>query len=135
MIEDLLPIRLLIVAAKFLKCFFDRIGLSSIVAYTAAGTLLGLVAGVFEPTSKLQVFPGIGVFILIFLVGLDEIDIPGFVAIIRGRFFCATIPGAVAGIVSPTWLTPVPSSSIFRARYSRQTTDAHPAGLLNGAAS
>ena len=113
MIEDLLPIGLLIVVAKLLECFFDRIGLSSIVAYTAAGTLLGLVAGVFEPTSRLQVFPGIGVFILIVLAGLDEIDIPGFVSTLRGRFFCATIPGAVAGIVSPTWLTSVPSNSSF----------------------
>ncbi len=65
----------------------DRIGLSSIVAYTAAGILLGPVAGIVEPTNKLQVFLGIGVFILFFLVGLDKIDIPGFVATLRGRFF------------------------------------------------
>ncbi len=91
MIENLLPIGLLIVVAKLLECLLDRIGLSSIVAYTAAGILLGPVAGIIEPTSKLQVFLGIGVFILFFLVGLDEIDIPGFVATIRGRFFCAAI--------------------------------------------
>lgn len=91
MIEDLLPIGLLIVVAKLLECLVDRIGLSSIVAYTAAGILLGPVAGIVEPTSKLQVFLGIGVFILFFLVGLDEIDIPGFVATIRGRFFYAAI--------------------------------------------
>lgn len=135
MIEDLLPIGLLIVVAKFLKRLLDRIGLSSSVAYAAAGTLLALVAGVFEPTSILQVFPGIGVFILFFLVGLDEIDIPGFAATIRGRFFCATFQGAVAVIVSPARLTSVPSISIFRDRYSRPTTDPHPAVLLNGAAS
>lgn len=87
MIEDLLPIGLLIVVARLFECLLDRIGLSSIVAYTAPGILLGPVAGIVEPTSKLQVFPGIGVFILFFLVGLDEIDIPGFVATIRGRFF------------------------------------------------
>jgi Kef-type K+ transport system membrane component KefB len=63
MIEDLLPIGLLIVVAKLLECLLDRIGLSSIVAYTAAGII----------------------------VGLDEIDIPGFVATIRGRFICASV--------------------------------------------
>ena len=134
MIEDLLPIGLLIVVARLLECLLDRIGLSSIVAYTAAGILLVPVAGIVEPTSKLQVFLVIGVFILFFLVGLDEIDIPGLAATIRGRFFCATILGAVAGIVSPAWLTSVPSNSFF-GRPSRQTTDPHPAGHLNGAAS
>ena len=54
MIEDLLPIGLLIVVAKLLECLLDRIGLSSIVACTAAGILLGSVAGIVEPTSKLQ---------------------------------------------------------------------------------
>ncbi len=87
MIEDLLPIGLLIVVAKLLECPLDRIGLSSIVAYTAAGILLVPVAVIIEPTSKLQIFPVIGVFILLFLAGLDEIDIPGFVATVRGRFF------------------------------------------------
>lgn len=135
MIEDLLPIGLLIVVAKLLECLLDQIGLSSIVAYTAAGILLVPVAGIVEPTSKLQVFLVIGVFILFFLVGLDEIDIPGFVATLRGRFFLCHYPGAVAGIVSPAWLASAPSSSFFRDRYSRQTTDPHPAGLLNRAAS
>ena len=112
MIEDLLPIGLLIVVAKLPECLLDRIGTSSILACAAAGTLFGPVTGIFEPTSKLQFFLGIGVFILFFLVGVDEIDIPGFVATIRGRFFCATILGAAVGIVSPAWLTSVPTNSL-----------------------
>lgn len=105
MIEDLLPIGLLIVVAKLLECLLDRIGLSSIVAYTAAGILLGPVAGIVEPTSKLQVFLGIGVFILFFLVGLDEIDIPGFVSTIRGRFFYAAILSVVISMVAALVVT------------------------------
>ena len=105
MIEDLLPIGLLIVVAKLLECLLDRIGLSAIVAYTAAGILLGPVAGIVEPTSKLQVFLGVGVFILFFLVGLDEIDIPGFVATIRGRFFSAAILSVVISMVAAMVVT------------------------------
>ena len=113
MIEDLLPIGLLIVVARLLECLLDRIGLISIVAYTAAAILLVPVAGIVEPTSKLQVFLGIGVFILFFLADLDEIDFPGVAATIRGRFFYVTFLGAVTGIASPAWLTSVPSNSFF----------------------
>lgn len=105
MIEDLLPIGLLIVVAKLLECLLDRVGLSSIVAYTAAGLILGPIAGIVEPSSKLQIFLGIGVFILFFLVGLDEIDIPGFVATIRGRFFCAAIVSVVISMVAAMVVT------------------------------
>ena len=87
MIEDLLPIGLLIDVARHHECLLDRIGLSLIAACTEAGTILSPIAGIVGPTGKLQLFPGIGVFILFFLVGLDEIDIPGFAASIRGRFF------------------------------------------------
>ncbi len=114
MIEDLLPIGLLIVVAKLLECLLDRIGLSSIVAYTAAGILLGPVAGIVEPTSKLQVFLGIGVFILFFLVGLDEIDIPGFVATIRGRFFYAAILSVVISMVAAMVVT----SDLFGVKFA-----------------
>ena len=114
MIEDLLPIGLLIVVAKLLECLLDRIGMSSIVAYTAAGILLGPVAGIVEPTSKLQVFLGIGVFILFFLVGLDEIDIPGFVATIRGRFFCA----AILSVVISMFAAMVVTSDLFKVNFA-----------------
>ena len=85
--EDLLPIGLLIVVAKLLERLLDRVGMSSIVACTAAGILFVPIAGIVEPSGKLQIFLGIGVFILFFLVGFDEIDIPRFAATIRGRFF------------------------------------------------
>ncbi len=97
--------------------------MSSIAAYTAAGILLGPVAGIVVPTSKLQVFLGIGVFILFFLVGLDEIDIPGFVSTIRGRFFYAATLSVVISMVAAMIVTSdlfgvdLPWSSISRMRW------------------
>lgn len=89
MIDALLPLGLLIVVGKIFEGIFKRFGLNSIVAYTITGTLLGPVLNIIELTSELQTFLGIGIFVFFFLVGLDEIDIPSFVATIRGRFFLA----------------------------------------------
>ena len=90
MIDDaLLSIGLLMVAAKLLEGIFRRFRINSIVAYTIAGIVLGPVAGVVEPTAELHLVLSIGVFIFFFLIGLDEIDITSFVAVLRGRFFVA----------------------------------------------
>ena len=88
---------LLIVVAKLAEGILHRIGLISIVAYTMAGVLLGPVAGVVKPTSEIQLFLSIGVFVLFFLIGLDEIDLPGFMATIRGRYFVA---GSLSVVIS-----------------------------------
>ncbi len=90
MIETLLPIGMLVVVAKLAEGIFGRLGLSSIVAFTVTGIVLGPVSGLIEPGPGLHVFLGVGVFILFFLVGIDEIDIQGFVSTIRGRFFLAS---------------------------------------------
>ena len=95
--EALLHIGLLVVVAKLAEGLLRRIGLISIVAYTLAGVLLGPVAGIVEPTSEIELFLGIGVFVLFFLIGLEEIDLPGFMATIRGRFFIA---GALSVVIS-----------------------------------
>ena len=87
MIETLLPIGMLVVVAKLAEGIFGRLGLSSIVAFTITGIVLGPVTGLIEPGPSLHVFLGVGVFFLFFLVGIDEIDIQGFVSTIRGRFF------------------------------------------------
>ena len=87
--DVILSLGLLIVVAKLLEGVLRRFRLSSILAYTAAGVALGPVAGLIEPTEELQVLLGIGIFLFFFLIGLDEIDISGFIATIRGRFFVA----------------------------------------------
>ncbi len=87
--DVIFSVGLLIVVAKLLEGVLRRFRLSSIVAYTVAGIALGPVAGLIEPTQELQVLLGIGIFLFFFLIGLDEIDISGFIATIRGRFFVA----------------------------------------------
>ena len=100
-IDALLHIGLIIVVAKLIEGVLSRVGLSSIVAYTVAGILLGPVAGVVEPTGEIQLFLSVGVFVLFFLIGLDEIDLSGLIATIRGRYFvAATVAVAVSILVS-----------------------------------
>ena len=90
MIDDsLLSIGLLMLVAKLLEGIFRRARINSIVAYTIAGIILGPLTGLVQPTVELQFVLSIGVFIFFFLIGLDEIDIASFVAVIRGRFFVA----------------------------------------------
>ena len=103
--EALLYIGLLVVVAKLAEGILRRIGLISIVAYTLAGVLLGPVAGIVEPTSEIQLFLSIGVFVLFFLIGLDEIDIPGFMATIRGRYFVAGSLSVVISVLTSLLVT------------------------------
>ena len=83
--ETLLAVGLLIVGAKLAEGITQRLRLNSIVAYTATGVLLGPVAGVIELTPELHVLLRIGLFLLFFLVGLDEIDVAGVIETVRGR--------------------------------------------------
>ena len=99
MIDALLPLGLLIVVGKLFEGIFKRFGLNSIVAYTITGTLLGPITNIIELTSELQTFLGIGIFVFFFLVGLDEIDIPSFVATLRGRFFVAAIVSVLISLL------------------------------------
>ena len=91
LLDVLLPIGLLIVVAKLMEGALNRFGLSSIIAYTLAGVVLGPATGIVEPTHDLELFLELGIFVLFFIVGLDEIDVPGFVATMRGRYFAAAI--------------------------------------------
>ena len=99
--QALLFIGLLIVLAKLSEGVLSRVGLSSIVAYTLAGIILGPVTGVIdvEETEHIDIFLKIGVFIFFFLIGLDEIDIPGFMSTIRGRYFMAATVAVVISIL------------------------------------
>ncbi|MYD72141.1 MAG: CBS domain-containing protein [Acidobacteria bacterium] len=100
-IDALLRVGLLVVAAKLSEGVLGRIGLSAIVAYTLAGVLLGPATGIVEPTDDLQVFLSVGVSVFFFLIGLDELDLPGFKATIRGPYFvAATVSVAISVLVS-----------------------------------
>lgn len=103
LIDLLVPLGLLVVVAKLLEGAAGRLGLSSIAAYAATGVLLGPVTGWVVPTDELGLFLGLGIFVLFFIIGIDEIDVRGFVSTIRGRYFAAAmISVAVSMAVSLT---------------------------------
>ncbi len=105
LIDVLLPIGLLIVVAKLMEGVLNRFGLSSIIAYTLAGAVLGPATGIVEPTRDLKLFLELGIFVLFFIVGLDEIDVPGFVATMRGRYFAAAIISVVISLLAALTVT------------------------------
>ncbi len=86
-----LSVGLLIVTAKLLEGIFRRFKLNAIFAYAIAGLVLGPVGGLVEDSSELDLILGLGIFIFFFLIGLEELDIRGFVAAIRGRLFLASV--------------------------------------------
>ena len=88
--EALFSLGLLIMFAKLLEGIFKRFGLSAIIAYATSGVVLGPVTGLVEPGAEVDTVLGIGIFIFFFLIGLDELDVRGFVAAIRGRLFLAS---------------------------------------------
>ena len=103
--QDLLSIGLLIVVAKLAEGVLGRIGISSLVAYAAAGILLGPVTGLVSVNGNILIFLEIGIFVFFFLVGLDEIDIPGLVATVRGRHFVATAVSVIISILASLIVT------------------------------
>lgn len=105
MVDAVLSIGLLLVVAKIAEGVFARLGLNSIIAYTATGVLLGPVAGIVEPTEESALFLGVGVFVFFFLIGLDEVDISGFVATIRGRFFLAATVSVIVPLAASLGVT------------------------------
>ena len=103
--EALLHIGLLIVVAKLTEAVLHRLGLVSIIGYTLAGVLLGPVAGIVEPTRDIQLFLSVGVFVLFFLIGIDELDLPGFMATVGGRYFMVGVISVVIPILASLIVT------------------------------
>ena len=101
----LLNLGLLIVLAKLSEGLLRYIGLNSIVAYIAAGALLGPMTGIVESTEDIQIFLNIGVFMLFFVIGLNEIDLTGFMATIRGRYFLAATLSVVISVLASLLVT------------------------------
>ncbi len=89
--DALFAIGLLLVVAKLLEGIFRRFGLNSIVAYAATGVILGPITGVVEAGPEIEIVLGIGIFMFFFVIGLDELDIWGFISAVRGRLFVASV--------------------------------------------
>ena len=103
--DALFAIGLLLMAAKLLEGLFKRIGISSIFAYGMAGVLLGPATGLVEPNRDIQLLLNIGIFVFFFLVGLDELDISGFISAIRGRLFVAATLSVAISMVGSMLVT------------------------------
>ena len=103
--DALFAIGLLLMVAKLLEGLFKRIGISSIFAYGMAGVLLGPATGLVEPNRDIQLLLNIGIFVFFFLVGLDELDISGFVSAIRGRLFVAATLSVAISMVGSMLVT------------------------------
>lgn len=97
--DALLSIGLLIVAAKLLEGLFRRFGLNAIVAYATAGIIMGPATGLVEPSPGLEIMLGIGIFLLFFLIGLEELDIKGFLAAARGRNLIAAVLSVIISLL------------------------------------
>ena len=89
--EALFSIGLLIVFAKLFEGIFKRFGLNAIIAYAVAGVILGPITGLVEAGSNVDIILNIGIFLFFFLIGLEELDITGFLSAIRGRLFLAAV--------------------------------------------
>ena len=99
--ETLFSIGILIIGAKLLEGIFKRFGLNSIIAYAVAGVILGPVTGLIETGTETDIILGIGIFVFFFLIGLEELDIKGFISAIRGRLFlAATLSVIISMLVS-----------------------------------
>ena len=89
--EALFSIGLLIVFAKLFEGIFKRFGLNAIIAYAVAGVILGPITRLVEAGSNVDIILNIGIFLFFFLIGLEELDITGFLSAIRGRLFLAAV--------------------------------------------
>ncbi len=103
--DALFAIGLLLVMAKLLEGIFKRFGISSIFAYAITGVILGPVTGLIDAENDFQIILNIGIFIFFFLVGLDELDISGFLRAIRGRLFIAAVLSVAISIAASLAVT------------------------------
>ena len=103
--DALFAIGLLLVMAKLLEGLFKRFGISSIFAYAITGVILGPVTGLIDPENDFQILLNIGIFIFFFLVGLDELDISGFLRAIKGRLFIAAVLSVAISMVASLAVT------------------------------
>lgn len=99
--EALFAVGVLIVTAKLLEGVFKRVGLNAIFAYAIAGVVLGPMTGLVHTGREIDLILSIGIFMFFFLIGLEELDIAGFLAAIRGRiFFTAVLAVTLSMLVS-----------------------------------
>lgn len=106
MVLVILYLAVLVLSAKIFEEIMVKIKQPPILGNVLAGIIVGPALFNFvQPTDEIEVFVSIGVFFLFFLIGLEEIDLPGLVSILRKRLFAASaigffVPFAVASLFS-----------------------------------
>lgn len=102
--EAILFLSVLVISAKLFGELMHRINQPTIIGYVLAGIVIGpAMLAIVHPIDEIDLFISIGVFFLFFLIGLEEIDLPGLFRVLRGRLFAGSavaflIPFAIAGI-------------------------------------
>jgi len=92
--EPILYLGILIIAAKLLGEVMHRIGQPTIIGNVLAGIIVGpALLALVDPIDAIDLFISIGVFFLFFLIGLEEIDLPGLFRVLRGRIFLGSAVG------------------------------------------
>ena len=103
--EAILYIGVLIVSAKLFGELLHRINQPTILGYVIAGIVVGpALFALVQPIDEIELFVSIGVFFLFFLIGLEEIDVPGLFKVLRKRIFAGA---AIA------FLVPFGAASLF----------------------
>lgn len=102
--EAILFLAVLILASKAFGEILHRIKQPTILGNVIAGIVVGpAIFGLVQPIDEIELFISIGVFFLFFLIGLEEIDVPGLFRVLRKRIFAGS---AIAFLVPffATWL-------------------------------
>lgn len=98
MFLSLLYLGILILSAKVFEEIMIRIKQPPIIGNVIAGIIVGpALFSIVKPVDEIDIFVSIGIFFLFFLIGLEEIDLPGLVSIFRKRLFV----GAIVGFLVP----------------------------------
>jgi len=103
--EAILYLSILVIGAKVFGELFRRMNQPTIIGNVLAGVVLGpALFSIVQPIDEIELFISIGVFFLFFLIGLEEIDLPGLFRVLRKRIFLASAVG---------FLVPFSLASIF----------------------
>lgn len=92
--EAILFLAVLVLAAKLCGEAFHRINQPTIIGNVIAGIIIGpAFLAIVDPIDEIDLFISIGIFFLFFLIGLEEIDLPGLFKVLRRRIFAGSAIG------------------------------------------
>ena len=92
--EAILYLAVLIISAKLFGELMHRIKQPTIIGNVLAGIIVGpALFFLVQPIDAIELFISIGVFFLFFLIGLEEIDLPGLFRVMKGRIFAGSLVG------------------------------------------